>query len=273
MQLNFNAAAVEPDAGGFGEPVPAGWYPMAVDESSIEPTKDNATTGSYYVKIRTTIVDGPCKGRKIFRNFNLKNTNPEAERIGAAQFSALCHAVGVLNVQDTQQLHGIAFNGQVKVEKGTAKNPNDPNSEKYPDRNDISSFKHINEPLPASAAAPAAAAPSAAPANPFAKPPAAAKPPAPAVAPPSFPAPPVVPAVPAAPVAAAFPPEGWIAHPSAPGFFYKGQDVKSEADLRAMSAPPAPPAVPAAPQAAANPVTPAAVAAVQGSAPPWTRQG
>ncbi len=30
-----------------------------------------------------------------------------------------------------------------------------------------------------------------------------------------------------------FPPAGWLAHPSAPGFFYKGQEVLSEADLRA----------------------------------------
>jgi len=29
-----------------------------------------------------------------------------------------------------------------------------------------------------------------------------------------------------------FPPEGWVAHPTAPGFFYKGQEVLSEADLR-----------------------------------------
>jgi len=35
-----------------------------------------------------------------------------------------------------------------------------------------------------------------------------------------------------APVANSFPPEGWIAHPSATGFYYKGQEVLSEADLR-----------------------------------------
>lgn len=35
------------------------------------------------------------------------------------------------------------------------------------------------------------------------------------------------------PVAAVFPPEGWLAHPGAPGYFYKGQEVLTEADLRA----------------------------------------
>lgn len=50
---------------------------------------------------------------------------------------------------------------------------------------------------------------------------------APPVAPPA--APPVAP--PAAP--AVFPPEGWLPHPSAPGYFYKGQEVMAESDLRA----------------------------------------
>ena len=38
------------------------------------------------------------------------------------------------------------------------------------------------------------------------------------------------------PAAGPFPPIGWTAHPSAPGYFYKGADVKSEADLRAAAA-------------------------------------
>lgn len=41
-------------------------------------------------------------------------------------------------------------------------------------------------------------------------------------------------------VTADFPPEGWLAHPGAPGHFYKGQEVLTEAALRAKY-PPAPP--------------------------------
>jgi U5 snRNP spliceosome subunit len=66
------------------------------------------------------------------------------------------------------------------------------------------------------------------------------------------------PSAPPAPGAPAgnFPPSGWLAHPTAPGFFYQGNEVLSEADLRAKfpaapasapSAPPAPPSPPAAP--------------------------
>jgi len=71
-------------------------------------------------------------------------------------------------------------------------------------------------------------------------PPMVAPSPAAATVPPPPPPPPAAP-TPALP----FPPEGWLAHPSAPGFFYCGEDVKSEVDLRAMMAPAAPPAPPA----------------------------
>lgn len=30
-----------------------------------------------------------------------------------------------------------------------------------------------------------------------------------------------------------FPPEGWLPHPTSAGWYYKGTEVKSEADLRA----------------------------------------
>ena len=265
-QINFNVAEYEPDAGGFGEPIPVSWQKFTIDESSLEPTKDNATTGNMYIKLRFSIMDGPYKGRKLFKQFNVKNTSPEAETIGRRQFSAVTHAVGMPGATDTQQLHGIPLQGKVVIEKGSKK----PNSEEfYPDRNDINTFKNINEVVPEIAAAPAAAP---AVANPFAtKPPvpaaaapAFAQPPAAAPAVPAVPVPPVPP-VPAVPAAVAFPPEGWTAHPTAPGFFYKGQEVLAEADLRAKTAAPAVPAVPAVPAA------PAAAPAAAGATPPWAR--
>lgn len=59
-----------------------------------------------------------------------------------------------------------------------------------------------------------------------------------------------------------FPPDGWLAHPSAPGYFYKGQEVLIEADLRAqMAPPPAPPIQEQAPPPPAIPLAPVATAA------------
>lgn len=196
--INFNAAEVTPDAG-RGDPIPEGWYNLMVDESEIKPTTNNATTGNAYLVLRFTVMDGANKGRKIFSNFNIKNDNPTAQEIAYKQLSAVAHAVGVLMVQDSQQLHGIPLKGRVKIKKGGLKDANNPQGEKYDDSNEITMYKNINEPTPEIAvskpavaapamgafpAAAAAAAPNPAQWAPSAAAPAAA-PPA-AVAPPTF---------------------------------------------------------------------------------------
>ena len=79
-----------------------------------------------------------------------------------------------------------------------------------------------------------------------------------------------------APVANVWPPEGWAQHPGNTAYYYKGQEVMKEEDLRAKFAPPpviVPPAVvppaaalpPALPQVPAIPVAP--------SAPQWPPGG
>lgn len=157
--INFNAATVEPDAG-RGDPIAEGWYNLMVDESEVLPTNNNATTGNAYLKLRFTVLDGTNKGRKIFSNFNIKNDNPTAQEIAYKQLSAVAHAVGVLMVQDSQQLHGIPLKGRVKIKKGGLKNAQEPQGEKYDDSNEITMYKNINEPTPeVGAAKPAVAAP------------------------------------------------------------------------------------------------------------------
>lgn len=52
----------------------------------------------------------------------------------------------------------------------------------------------------------------------------------------SAPAPTAPGAPPSAPSVPAFPPEGWTAHPDAAGYYYRGQEVLSEADLRTRAA-------------------------------------
>jgi hypothetical protein len=60
-----------------------------------------------------------------------------------------------------------------------------------------------------------------------------ATPPMAPMQPSSLPAP-MVPPPPPPPPPTVFPPPGWTAHPSAPGYYYRGQEVLSEAQLRAI---------------------------------------
>lgn len=144
-QLNFDARTVAPSTG--FETVPAGWYNVVIDESEMKPTK--AGDGSCYLKVRYSILDGQFAGRKIFGNINLQNKNPQATEIGLKQLSAVAHAVGVLMVADSQQLHGIPLKVKIKIRK-------DKDGE-YDDQNEIQQWKNINEQVEGSA--PAAGAP------------------------------------------------------------------------------------------------------------------
>lgn len=130
--LNFDASNVEPFEG-FAA-VPAGWYNVIMDESEMKPTKDGS--GSY-LQCRFDIVDGQYKGQKLFTRFNLRNQNPVAVEIAYKQLSAIAHAIGILQVQDSSQLHNRPLKVKVRVRK-------DPNGQ-YEDSNEITSYKNINE--------------------------------------------------------------------------------------------------------------------------------
>lgn len=131
-ELNFDATTVQPDSG--YDVVPAGWYNALIDESELKPTKDGSGA---YLQVRYNIIDGQYANRKIFSRLNIRNSNPVAQEIAYKQLSAIAHAVGVMHVQDSSQLHGIPMKIKVKVRK-------DPNGQ-YDDANEVSVVKNINE--------------------------------------------------------------------------------------------------------------------------------
>mgnify|MGYP000904713089 FL=1 len=127
-QMNFNAATVAPQQS--FKPLPAGVYSVVATDSEVKPTKNG--TGQV-AQFTMQVVEGEHTGRKIFARFNIANQNPEAERIGQSQFSAFCHAAGVLQVSDTAQLHGRPVRAKVKIRKDA--------SGQYEDSNEISGFE------------------------------------------------------------------------------------------------------------------------------------
>lgn len=143
--LQFDARQVAPDQG--FDTVPAGWYNVMVDESGIKPTKDGTGT---LLNVRYTILDGQYQGRKIFGRFNIRNSNPTAQEIAYKQLSALAHAVGVLEIQDSEQLHGRPLKVKVKLVPASEDG-------KYEAKNEVTGWKNVNEQVGAVASAPVAA--------------------------------------------------------------------------------------------------------------------
>lgn len=127
--LNFNAQEVAPQQA--FENLAPGWYTAKVVESEMKPT--NAGTGSFLELTIEVIAPAQFAGRKLWDRLNLNNPNEKAVEIAYQTLSAICHATGVIQVQDSQQLHEIPMDVKVGMSKVT---------EDYPEpRNEIKGYR------------------------------------------------------------------------------------------------------------------------------------
>lgn len=167
LNLSFDANTVQPASADF-EPIPGGWYQFVIEKSELKPTK--AGTGAMISLMAK--VQGPTHAnRVVFGNINYQNPNAQAQEIGQRQLSALCHAIGVLNLNNVGQLCGIPFEGRIKITAPTYNVKGDVNSGVlYEARNEFMGFRAIGAggaaAAPVANAAPAVKAAPAAPAAP-----------------------------------------------------------------------------------------------------------
>lgn len=107
----FNATEIEPPKE-FGA-LPTDWYEVAIVDSAIEPTKKG---DGHKLKIVYQVLSGEYVNRKIFDNLNLDNPNPTAVIIAQETLSAMCHATGVMLLNEPEQLYDIPFGIKVVYE-------------------------------------------------------------------------------------------------------------------------------------------------------------
>lgn len=113
LYQEFDATQFDPSQG--SAQLPVGKHPVVISGSEVQANKEN--TGGY-LKLDLTIIDGPHKGATGVYRLNLYNSNQQAVDIAHRQFSAVCHAIGVYKVQDSQQLHDRPFIIEVGFQKG-----------------------------------------------------------------------------------------------------------------------------------------------------------
>jgi hypothetical protein len=106
----FNANDVEPASS--MEVIAAGKYTAQIVNSEMRGTKDG---NGQYLWLEIDILEGEYKGRKLWDRLNLVNGNSEAVRIANQTLSAICHAVEVMSVHDSEQLHYKPFTVNVRV--------------------------------------------------------------------------------------------------------------------------------------------------------------
>lgn len=125
--INFDATTVAPNAS--FDPLPAGWYNANITSSEMKPTKDGSGA---YIQLELTILDGQYANRKVFDRLNVQNNSKVAQEIAYATLSSICHATGVIQVQDTSQLHGIPMEVKLSVR---------PASDGYEAANDVKGYR------------------------------------------------------------------------------------------------------------------------------------
>jgi hypothetical protein len=110
----FDATAIDTTQTEYAE-LPNGIYVMEIDSSDVTPTK----AGDGIILKTTNVVVEPeeYKGRKLFSNYNLENKSAQAQEIGQRQFAALCRAIGVGEVEDSEELHFRTFTVKVSLGK------------------------------------------------------------------------------------------------------------------------------------------------------------
>lgn len=141
--FSFNASSITPKTS--YDPIPAGWYLAQVTDSGVNPSKSGK---GMRMSLTFDILEGQFKGRKIFAGLNVQHENPEVERISQEQLGTLMHAIGVIDLQDTAQLHMKPVMIKVKVREA---------KDGYDASNDVSGYKKSDIVAPTGGGAPAAA--------------------------------------------------------------------------------------------------------------------
>jgi hypothetical protein len=94
------------------DPLPAGWYNVAVTGSDTFLTK----SGTECLKLELTVLDGEHVNRKLWENLNLWHTNPTAVQIAQQTLAAICTSINRTRIGDTEELHGQPLQAKVAVE-------------------------------------------------------------------------------------------------------------------------------------------------------------
>lgn len=108
LGMNFDATQVAPST--ERSALPQGTYSVIIEETSIAQSK----AGDNYLKVVFQVVDGEHRGRKIFTNINLWHSSQKARDFAQRDLSAICHATGTLQMQDSSQLHNKPMKVKVK---------------------------------------------------------------------------------------------------------------------------------------------------------------
>lgn len=127
----FNANDL-PQGSGF-DPLPPGWYEAEIKKAEVKPTKNQDGTR---LNIQFTILGPTHEGRVVFAGLNIElPSSPKAEEIGRQQFGDLLRALGLEEVEDSDELVGYQLRIRLKIRE----------QEGYDPTNDVNGYKPLED--------------------------------------------------------------------------------------------------------------------------------
>lgn len=125
----------EPSDMDFSVPMPAADYLVELVNTEVMESKSNAQ--NKYIAAEFSVIDGEFKGRRIWENFNMINTNHKAVKIAEELMGSLCRSVGIPTPRNgTKDLYNIPTIASVKIEKQKGD---------FPEKNKITKFTAPNK--------------------------------------------------------------------------------------------------------------------------------
>ena len=125
-KFGFNPSDVKPDERQFGN-IPRGEYTVRAIEAELRET----STGGEMIVVDFVVENDSYEGKRIRKNFNIKNQSEKAEQIGHQELVSWATACGKPEADDTDDLLERPFQANIVIEKGT---------NGYADKNKIASF-------------------------------------------------------------------------------------------------------------------------------------
>lgn len=114
--LNFKASNIqfeERTAPSYG-PLPAGEYEAMIVKSETKTTKSG--NGSY-LELEMHVISGDHTGRRHWERLNLDNPSLQTVKIAEEQLARLCVALGLDEVNDSEELHDKPFVAEFGIDK------------------------------------------------------------------------------------------------------------------------------------------------------------
>lgn len=142
----FDATTVPPSTGDY-EPVPNNRYLLQVVWGEMKPKPDEGKLGA---SVQFKVMEGEQEGRTFFVYYNLQHPNQDTQKRGQRDFSALCHASGVLQPRTIAEFENRPFYGDVVVTKPNGEYGPGNNIRKYykPDGSDMKGVVGTIPPTP-----------------------------------------------------------------------------------------------------------------------------